>query len=67
MKGVFYIMNKKHKKIKKSQLPYQVSTCNIGEIIQAKASNGDITARKAVTKLMGRGDIDGRSNDFRRG
>ena len=63
MKGVIY-MNKKHRKIKKSQLPYQVSTCSIGEIIQAKASSGDHDARKAVIKLMGRGDIDDRSNDF---
>ena len=36
------------KKIKKSQLPYEVSTSSIGEILKAKAATGDKNAIKAT-------------------
>lgn len=40
------------KKIKRSQEPYEISRCTIGEILRAKANNGDVDARKAVKHLL---------------
>ena len=44
------------RKIKKSQLPYEISTASIGDIMRAKAAGGDKDAKKVVRSLMGRRD-----------
>ena len=60
-------MHKSQNRMKRSQMPYQVSTSSIGDIIRAKADNGDFMAKKVVFELMGRGGMNDRSNDFSRG
>jgi len=39
-------------KIRKSQMPYKRYTCSIGDILKAKAANGDENAKRAVSKLV---------------
>lgn len=50
------------KKIKKSQLPYEVSTSNIGEILKAKAATGDKNAIKATKVFTERRKYYGQRN-----
>lgn len=40
------------KTLKKSQMPYEISTTSIGDIITAKAKNGDRNAQKAVSVML---------------
>lgn len=43
-KGDFMNKNNRSKKIKKSRVPYKISTLSIGEILKAKADSGDRNA-----------------------
>jgi len=55
-------MNVVETKIKKSQLPYEISTASIGDIMRAKAASGDKDAKKVVRSLMGRRNYNGKRN-----
>ena len=58
-------MRTETKRMRKSQMPYEVDTCSIGEILQAKAAIGDKhAARAAKVLVMGRGDSNGHRNGY---
>ena len=55
------------KKVRKSQLPYEVSTSSIGEILKAKAAAGDKHAAKAAKVFTERRKYYGQRNSNIRG
>lgn len=57
-------MHREIKKVKKSQLPYEVSTSSIGEILKAKAAGGDKHAIKASRVFTERRSTNGQRNSY---
>lgn len=45
-------MRTETKRMRKSQMPYEIDTCSIGEILQAKAATGDKHAVRASKVLV---------------
>lgn len=40
------------KTLKRSQMPYEISTTSIGDILMAKANNGDKKAQRAAYVML---------------
>lgn len=55
--------NETRRKSKRSQLPYKVASCSIGERLKAKAEIGDIHASKVLKVFTERGDLNAKRND----